>query len=259
MPDKIAIISDLHGNMDALNAVVMDIRQRGISMIYCLGDLAGKGPDGDQVVDFCMEHCDVVLRGNWDDLMKAPATHPATQWWQDQLGPQRIDYLINLPNCYDFWLSGKRVRLYHASHISENHRIIHYAPAKEHRTMFTNTEFTGDGPLPDVVGYGDIHTAFMIHPDRDKMLFNVGSVGNPLDVPIPVYVVLSGELGSQEVAPYSLEFVRVPYDVEKQIERAHALNMPETDPYAVELRTAVYRGVQEKQEKAKKPRRKQRS
>ncbi|MAU10271.1 MAG: metallophosphatase family protein [Anaerolineaceae bacterium] len=251
MPDKLAIISDLHGNMDALEAVMADIRQRGIDTVYCLGDLIGKGPDGDLVVDFCQQHVDVVLRGNWDDGIKNPQTSPTVQWWKDRLSQDCLNYLSNLPNSHDFWLSGQRVRLFHASHISEHHRIRHYTTAEEHLSMFTNTPFTGDGPEPDIVGYGDIHSAFMIYPDRHKMLFNAGSVGNPLDVPIPVYVVMTGEVGCQEQAPYSMEFVRVPYDVEKQIERARSLNMPATDAYAIELRTAVYRGVQKRQTEEK--------
>ena len=244
----------------ALEAVMADIRQRGIDTVYCLGDLIGKGPDGDLVVDFCQQHVDVVLRGNWDDGIKNPQTSPAVIWWKDRLSQDRLDYLSNLPNSHDFWLSGQRVRLFHASHISEHHRIRHYTTVEEHLSMFTNTPFTGEGPEPDIVGYGDIHSAFMLYPDRHKMLFNVCSVGNPLDVPIPVYVVMTGEVGSQQQAPYSLEFVRVPYDVEKQIERARSLNMPATDAYAVELRTGVYRGVQKQEsDHAHKTRQRQRS
>ena len=115
--DKIAIISDIHGNMAALEAVLADIRLRGIDLIYNLGDLVGKGPHSDQVVDLCREVCQVTVRGNWDEML---AKHyeeawPATAWYQAQLGPERRAYLRDLPNAYDFWLSGKRVRLYHAS------------------------------------------------------------------------------------------------------------------------------------------------
>ena len=72
----------------------------------------------------------------------------------------------------------------------------------------------------------------------------MGSVGNPLDEPVRSYVVLSGELGSAEEGPFGLEIVRVPYDVEAEVEVAHALGMPETEPWEVELRTGVYRGLQ---------------
>lgn len=257
MTDKIAIISDIHGNMDAFNAVLADIRQKEINTIYCLGDLAGKGPDGDLAVDTCRELCDVIVRGNWDDMLQREQKNPAVQWWQAQLGPERIDYLANLPNCHDVWLSGKRVRLFHASHISEHHRVRQDVSAEIQREMFTNTEFTGfDQPEPDIVGYGDIHGAFLTSPyDSGKILFNAGSVGNPLDMPIAVYVIMSGNLGSTELAPFGIDFVRVPYDIEAQIKRAYDLNMPDTEPYARELRTGVYRNRKiEKSSKRKRTR-----
>ena len=49
--ERIAIVSDIHGNMTAWEAVLSDIRSRGMERIFCLGDLVGKGPDPVQVVD----------------------------------------------------------------------------------------------------------------------------------------------------------------------------------------------------------------
>lgn len=243
--DKIAIISDIHGNMQALDAVLDHIKSQGIDTIYCLGDLPGKGPDGDLAVDKCRDVCDVIIRGNWDDGITKPQDWDAAIWWQERLGQERLDYLANLPNCHDFVMSGKRIRLYHASHISEHHRIHAYQSLDVYRPMFTNTDFTGhDTPPPDIVGYGDIHAAYMIYADTGKFLFNTGSVGNPLDMNIPVYAILSGDMDSTQSSQFNLEFVRVPYDIEAAIQRAVDLNMPETEAYARELRTAIYRGRQ---------------
>ncbi|MGB1286904.1 MAG: metallophosphoesterase family protein [Aggregatilineales bacterium] len=242
--DKIAIISDIHGNMQALEAVLADIEQAGITHIYCLGDLVGKGPDGHLAVDRCREVCDVIVRGNWDDFIGRDGhDQEGTIWWKAQLGEERLAYLKNLPGTHDFWLSGKRVRLYHASHISVYHRIHAYKPFEVYQTMFQNTEFTGyDVSEPDIVGYGDIHAAYMTYVDTGKILFNAGSAGNPLDAPVPVYTVLKGVLNSEEAAAFTIEFVRVPYDAEAAIQRAKDVNMPETDAYAKELRTGIYRG-----------------
>lgn len=107
--DKIAIISDIHGNMQALETVLDDIRGRGIDLIYCLGDLAGKGPDGEQAIDSCREVSQVVLRGNWDTML-AEKYSTSIAWWIDHLGQERRRYLHNLSNVYDFVMSGKRVR-----------------------------------------------------------------------------------------------------------------------------------------------------
>jgi protein phosphatase len=244
--DKVAVISDVHGNMPALEAVLADIRQRGIEPIYNLGDLIGKGPDSDHALDVCRDVCQVVLRGNWDEGILLPQEKPALIWYQEQLGPERLAYLAGLPNAFDFWMSGKRIRLFHASQTGVYDRVYPWQPREVHEAMFTNTAFTGmTGPEPDIVGYGDIHTTYMhTLPGRGKLLFNAGSVGNPLDFPLASYVILSGRLGSEADDAFSIEFVRLPYDIEATLARAKQLNAPDFDVYSVELRTAVYRNRQ---------------
>ena len=61
--DSVALISDLHGNLPALEAVLHDIKRRNISRIFCLGDLVGKGPHSEKVVDICREVCEVTVQG----------------------------------------------------------------------------------------------------------------------------------------------------------------------------------------------------
>ena len=135
-------------------------------------------------------------------------------------------------------------RLFHASQVSEFHRVNYDHTKEEFRAMFTNTDFTGDGPPPSVVGYGDIHGTYL-EVDLGLTLFNAGSVGNPLDAPGAPYVVLEGEIDaavSCGMAAVSITFVRVPYDVEAEIAVARELGMPDVDAYALELREQLYRG-----------------
>ncbi len=246
---RIAVISDIHGNLTALNAVLADIRARGIDRIFNLGDLDGKGPDGPEVIDQCRDVCDVNLFGNWDDLMTRPdAQNPAVRWHQARLGPDRIAWLRQLPTTLDFRLSGRHIRLFHASAQGIWHRVFPHNDHDVLLAMFDNTTFTGyDHASPDVVGYGDIHHAFIMpfFTPKNKTLFNAGSVGNPLDEPRATYVILEGEWdGESWDAPFSIELVRLPYDVESVIQRARALNMPQTEALAIELREAIYRGMQ---------------
>lgn len=242
--DKIAIISDVHGNTHALEAVLADIRARGIEQIYNLGDLVGKGPRSDVAIDRCREVCQVVVRGNWDDGVLQSDIHEAGRWVRTQIGAERLEYLASLPGVHDFWLSGKRVRLFHASAVGIYHRVHPWSPFEELQGMFANTEFTGfDLPEPQIVGYGDIHGAYMLS-FQHKTLFNTGSVGNPLDMPLATYAILNGVLDSRDPAEFSVEFVRLPYDLEGAIEEARQVNMPQLEAYIVELETAVYRGRQ---------------
>lgn len=244
MIDKVAVISDIHGNMPALEVVLDDIRARGIEQIICLGDLAGKGPHSTEAVDTIRACCDQVVLGNWDALLAETVSHPALVWWHEQLGAERRAYLGSLPFCYDLQISGHQLRFFHASQQSVYYRVFPRHEEAVLAAMFTNSEATGyDQPEPDVVLYGDIHSAYLLPVGRFNKLINVGSVGNPLDQTLATYVVLSGKVGASQRTNLDVEFVRLPYDVEKTIRQAEAVGMPETEALAKELRTGVYRGA----------------
>src|SRR6478735_4077275 len=168
--------------------------------------MVGKGPRGRSVVYRCREACAVSLRGNWEDFLPATPDDGLAEhvWWRDELRPDQRAWVAGLPLSHDLVVSGP-------------------------------------GPAPDVVGYGDTHDAYVI-TDDGRTLFNVGSVGNPLDEPTPVYAVVEGDVGSAEPGPFGVQLVRVPYDVEAEIAVAHALGMPRADAWERELRTAVWRG-----------------
>jgi predicted phosphodiesterase len=240
--DVIALISDLHGNLPALEAVLSDIKRRNISRIFCLGDLVGKGPHSEKVVDICQDVCEVTIKGNWDDYIVRDTEKPTMRWHQQRLGPERLAYLRQLPQTLDFWMSGRRVRLFHASQESVYYRVRMDDPREKHLAMFTNTAFTGHTCTPDVVGYGDIHCAYVMH-FRQQMLFNVGSVGNPLDMTQASYAILEGRYASQQADTFAVHMIRVPYDIELAIQQATEEHMPELELYAHELRTAQYRGT----------------
>jgi predicted phosphodiesterase len=240
--DFIALISDLHGNLPALEAVLCDIKRRNISRIFCLGDLVGKGPHAEKVVDLCQEVCEVTIQGNWDDSITRDTAKPTLRWHQQRLGPARLAYLRQLPQTIDFWMSGRRVRLFHASQESVYYRVRLEDPREKLLATFTNTAFTGKTFEPDVVGYGDLHRAFVM-PFHKQMLFNVGSVGNPLDMPQASYAILEGRYASQRVDTFAIHLIRVPYDIERAIQQAAEEDMPELEFYANELRTARYRGT----------------
>ncbi len=241
--DYVAIISDLHGNMPALEATLQDIKRRRINRIFCLGDLVGKGPHSDKAVDICQDVCEGTVKGNWDDFIVRETDKPTMIWHQQRLGAERLEYLRHLPHTIDFCMSGRRVRLFHASQESVYYRVRMDDPRDKHLDMFTNTDFTGTQiPEPDVVGYGDIHRAYVANFQR-QTLFNVGSVGNPLDITQASYAVLEGTYNSQREDIFSVHLVRVPYDIELAVQQAEAEDMPDFEPYANELRTARYRGL----------------
>ncbi|MEU4390856.1 metallophosphoesterase family protein [Kribbella sp. NPDC023855] len=242
---RIALVSDVHGNLSALEAVFADIEQRGIERIFNLGDYVGKGPRGSAVVDLCRERCEVNILGNWDDFLPDPErTHDSDglRWWKNELREDQWSWLRALPFSYDFVLSGRRIRLFHASATSVHRRVRFDHDEQEFLGMFQNTEATGDGPLPTVVGYGDTHDPFYEVDLERRTLFNTGSVGNSMGDPTPVYVILEGIPDTLDEAPFSIQFVRVPYDAPAELEVARSLGMPELNGYEAEIIHGIYRG-----------------
>ena len=237
--ERIAVISDIHGNMPALEAVLEDIQHRNIGRIFCLGDLAGKGPSSAETVDKIQEHCEVVIKGNWDYYMTEQEGNEVLMWHQKKLGVVRLKYMKELPIYKEFYISGKLLRLCHASPNDLFHRVYLSTEQSKRIKLFEATPTLN--VEADVVGYGDIHGAH-IDNFRGKTIFNVGSVGNPLDITQASYGIIEGNLGDKNVRPFTISLVRVPYDIELAIEQANATDMPEKPEYINELKTAVYRG-----------------
>ena len=214
--------------MPAFEAVLADIDRRGITRIICLGDLVGKGPDSARAVDICVARCEAVVQGNWDDSMATALDpgptfrwHQATPWTRSARLSRRTCQTASICD-----LSGHTVRLLHASPAGCLPPRLPNRPdreadvdVREHRVH------TGHDITPDIVGYGDIHSAY-IRSWRDRMLFNAGSVGNPLDMTLACYAVLEGVPG-ETAGPVSVTIVRVPYDIERAIADAEAVDMPE--------------------------------
>lgn len=262
--DRIAIISDVHGNITALNAVLDDIHSREISRIYCLGDSVTKCCNPDLVIDKLREQCEIVLRGNCDEAISSPNAKTKNFWSRVKIGDERANYLHNLPVMTEFYMSGRLVRLFHASPFSTSH-IYNPMYSNENTArevieldspmqLFENTDFLGKtsiDPVPDVIGYGHIHTP-NIFRYQNKMIFNTGSVGMPIEMTnannlydesnrfstLASYIILEGTYGSKDLSTFSINLVRVPFDINKEIEYLQNSDMPGKEKMINSLQTA---------------------
>lgn len=241
---KFAIISDIHGNLPALNAVLKNIDRHQVDYIYCLGDLIGKGPNSVEVIDICKTACHQIIKGNWDKFLASDLENEGATWYRNQIGKERLDYLNNLPEFIEFYLSGKCFRLIHAHPHDVYKRIHPTSPLEERVVMFEPPTIIGKHNYDnqsDIVGYGDIHSSFIQNLPDGKTLFNVGSVGNSCDhTPLASYVIIEGIYNSRTLAPYSIQFYKVPYDNELAIQHAQAIDLPNKEAYINEIKTAVY-------------------
>jgi protein phosphatase len=183
----------------------------------------------------------VTIQGIWDAGLAQRVDHPAVQWCQRELGPERCAWLGGLPFRFDFVLSGQRIRLVHASPQGVNQRVFQSAPLQQLLTMFESTDLTDPEFLPDVVGYADTHTPFVRTFYQQKTLFNIGSVGNPLDTPLAAWAVLEGSTDDPAKSPWGVQIARVPYDIERAIAGAREAKFPEAESWGRELITPSYR------------------
>ena len=103
--ERIAIISDVHGNITALNETIKDIKARGIKRIISLGDSVIKCAHPDQVIDVLRKECEVNLMGNCDFTIAKPAAKEKHFWSREKIGEERAEWLQSLPISHEFYMS----------------------------------------------------------------------------------------------------------------------------------------------------------
>ena len=260
---RIAIISDIHGNLEALKTTLQDIERRNVDKIICLGDIIAKGVHPKECIKLVKEKCDIVLQGNCDRYFSSEHKEKEElslqeqrriEWNQSLITDEDRKYLLNLPYCYEFYLSGSLVRLFHATSESIDKHVLNLDSFETKYKMFLPSEKTVTQNVADVVIYGHIH-----HPYLDKLynktLINVGSVGNSYDVirndskdsskletTKSYYMIIEGEYGSKEyTSDVSFQFIKVPYNIDKELEDEY-LNI-EKENYRSELKEGKYRDM----------------
>ena len=260
---KIAIISDIHANLEALKSTLEDIKKRKVDKIICLGDIIAKGVHPKECIELIKENCDIVLRGNCDryfseehnDINELSEEEvKRINWNQSMLNDEERKYLLNLPFSYEFYMSGSLVRLFHATPEKDNIVIINNDEIQTKLKMFYPSNNTMSQKNADVVIYGHIHHQYM---DKiyNKTIINVGSVGNSFDVirnPLKDsnvmettksnYLIIEGEYDSKKYSSdISFQFIKVPYDIDKELS-SDKLNI-EKENYMYELKQVRYRNM----------------
>lgn len=116
---RLAILSDIHANLPALEAVLADVREAGLEQLWCLGDVVGYGAQPDECTGLVAERCELCLVGNHDlavlgeldDSSFSPAAAAAVRWTRDTAAPETIEFLRRLEPADE----SRVVALYHAS------------------------------------------------------------------------------------------------------------------------------------------------
>jgi diadenosine tetraphosphatase ApaH/serine/threonine PP2A family protein phosphatase len=218
-------VSDLHANLQALEAVVRHAAGR-YERVVCCGDLIGYGADPNPVVDWVRGHCDTVVRGNHDRACTGqedlewfnPVARAAALWTLDKLSNENAEYVRNLPKGPAF-VDG--FELLHGSPYDEDDYVVApddaaeaFAYLESRVAFFGHTHLQGgfiwnhervETISPTAL---DIDRQLMdIEPD-EGYLINPGSVGQPRDGdPRAAYALYNTDAGV-------ISYCRVQYDVE---------------------------------------------
>ena len=234
---RTAIISDIHGNLAALDAVLEDIQGQNVDRIVCLGDVIGYGPNPCECLDRTMEFDFCVLGNHDSSALFDPegfniAAEQAIFWTRDQLevceqgsdvSRQRMQFLCSLPRLVD----EGNVLFVHGSPRGPTNEYVFPEDTQNIKKMeklfslVPHLCFQGHTHVPGVfttdlrfVRPIDTGSGYGVSDRSQRLMINVGSVGQPRDGdPRSCYVVFDEEV---------VEFRRVAYDVERTVKAIEA-------------------------------------
>ena len=224
----VALISDIHGNLPALEAVLEDIARRPVDAIWNLGDMLGYAPFPNEVLTTLRQVNAVNLIGNYDlkvlDFQqkrrkwrrkKAPAKYIGFQWNDARLTQGSRKFLASLPEQMRESVGGLDALLVHGSPASVDEVLGSETPVTRLRELARMAR-------ADVVVCGHSHEPFVRKVGRTSFI-NPGSVGRPEGGDgRAAYALLTFAEGAVQVDPQ-----RVAYDIERVVRAVHAAGLPE--------------------------------
>ena len=227
------ICSDIHANATAFEAVLTSMKENGVERRVCLGDLVGYGADPDECVRLARENMDVCIIGNHDSVgIKYessvgfnPYAKQAIEWTQNHLSPESVAYMKSLPYIFE---EGD-ITFVHASPLSPADwiYITDLEGALDAFDHFTGRYcFVGHTHSPVIVASRPMAIPKILDEyeyviaDTERLLVNVGSVGQPRDRdPRACWCLLDTETKCVRI-------IRVDYDVFETQERMRKAGMP---------------------------------
>ncbi len=238
---KIAVISDIHGNMDALEAVMKDIQSKNCEKIFVLGDYAMAGPEPYAVIDYFAKHqfdseykmiqgnTDAMLANYTDDeyeYLKKKSPVMAEALKHDFFGINYIQrsFLQSLPIQLEVDEEGVKILLVHGSPRKNNEDILPDTPIEEVEKMLANVD-------ADVVLCGHTHIPCGFQTRNKKTVVNAGSVGRPFTPdPKSCYLIMDIEHGR-----YAFEHRFVAYNKERAAQKLRDRGFEGADKIAAML------------------------
>jgi putative phosphoesterase len=229
MNGRAAVITDIHGNVPALDAALRRIEQLGVEDVYCGGDLVGYGPRPNEICRTIQERRIPTIYGNYDhaiarDLDDCGCFYPTPKdreigqgsvaWTLTHTDERSKRFMRDLPFDLRFELAGKRARLVHGSPRKVNEYLLEDRPASSFERIAQLADC-------DLLLFGHTHKPW-VREYGGVLFVNCGSVGKPKDGdPRGSFVVLTPSEGAVSV---SIE--RVEYDVRAVAQEITEVGLP---------------------------------
>jgi predicted phosphodiesterase len=247
---RIAVISDVHGNLPALEAVLADLEEELCDRVVMAGDFAFGGPWPAECIEVIRERGIPAVRGNTDEFLvevgsggripaqvrteaqrhtASPALRARYEWTVGRLSAEHLDYLASLPLAYLVPAPG-----------GAGLTIVHATPWNCHDTVQPDAPEATLQAMLDAAGgqalsYGHIHVQYA-RALADRLVVAVGSVGLPFDGDQrAAYAILTF---NEDQGRWNVEFRRVAYDVSQTIAALRASSMPGAEGQIAVLETA---------------------
>jgi len=230
---RLAVVSDLHANLQAWNAVLLDIRSLQVDQIVCLGDIVGYGPNPAEVLQsvhanvnhLVLGNHDAVVAGKLSDDLFNDQARELIRWTRTRLNDPAVSFLAGLPLSLDTGV----FRCAHGD-LSEPgafHYVIDPSDAlASWETVNHQLLFVGHSHRPAIFLMGPSETPRMIEPKdfriepHKRYLVNVGSVGHPRDADTRAcYCILDSDRES-------VYWRRIPYDLDAFREAVAQASLP---------------------------------
>ncbi len=239
---RLALLSDIHANLPALEAVLAEIAAAEVELTWCLGDVVGYGAQPDECAALVQERCSVCLVGNHDlaaldalDISTfSPAAAAAVRWTRERMSPTTRDFLAGLDPADE----SREVGLYHASPrdpiweyvlwpdqaaecIRAQARRVSFIGHSHVALFFALAEATGETEVADDARGAQAAAGTSLEIRRGRWLINPGSVGQPRDGdPRAAWLELDTDA-------WHATFHRVPYEIDRAADAILATDLPE--------------------------------
>lgn len=229
---KIGVISDIHGNIDALETVLKELENNKVEKIFCLGDLIGGAAKSENVIKRIVEMKDkcICVKGNrekyiidgmplivHDEKKKTSQEQlDRNEWIKNHLTKTSINYIHELPKEVIYEIDGKRIYLVHYPMKEDGsfRRHIKIANIEDNEKMFSGID-------ADIYLYGHTHKE-IYNKNSNKIYINPGALGCPGKTDNAPYGIL-------EISNNKIEYkqLKAKYNVQKVIEDIEKIAFPD--------------------------------